>query len=146
MRVMPVKFLFLFLLKFLIVLALSCISWQKMTPLGWHSPRLVDNTDTEYLGDQYWQQCWCFRFCFFFVSICLSMCQSVCVSVHLFRINLKFFKTHNYWLAQLLHVSLVSEIELKTCRMHITMLRNSSKKHGRGLSVTVWDKKNSSAA
>ena len=86
----------------------------------------MDNTDTQYLGDQHWQQCWCFRFSFLFVSICLSMCQSVCVSVHLFRINLKFLKTHNYWLAQLLHVSLVSGLELKMCRMHIKMIRNSS--------------------
>ena len=35
-------------------------------------------------------------FFFFFVSICLSMCQVVCVSVHLFTVNLKFLKTHNY--------------------------------------------------
>ena len=102
-----------------------------MSPLGSHPPHLVDNTDTQHLGDQHWQQCWCFRFSFFFVPICLSMCQSVCVSVHLFRINLKFLKTHNYWLAQLLHVSLVSGLELKMCRMHIKMLRNSSKKSWR---------------
>ena len=56
------------------------------------------------------------------------MCQSVCVSVDLLRINLKFLNIHNYWLAQLLYVSLVSGLELKTCRMHIKMLRNSSKK------------------
>ena len=105
-----------------------------MSPLGWHPPHLVDNTDTQYLGDQHWQQCWCFRFSFFFVSICLSMCQSVCVSVYLLRINLKFLKTHNYWLAHLLYVSLVPWLELKTCRTHIKMLRNSSKKiMGEGL-------------
>ena len=99
-----------------------------MSCLGWHPSHLVDNTDTQYLGDQHWQQCWCFRFSFFFVSICLSMCQSVCVSVHLFRINLRFSKPDNYWLAQLLNVSLVSWLELKSNIMHVKMLRNSSKK------------------
>ena len=66
----------------------------------WHPPNLVNNTDTQYLGDQHWQQCWFVRFFFFLVSIYFCMCQSVCVSVHLFTINLKFSKTHNYWLAQ----------------------------------------------
>ena len=98
-----------------------------MNLIRWHPPHLVDKTDTQYLGDQHWQQCWCFRFSFFFVSICLSMYQSVCVSVHLFRINLKFLITHNYWQAQYLSVSLVSGLELRKCRMHIKMLRNSSK-------------------
>ena len=97
-------------------------------PSGWHHLHLVDNKDTQYLVDQHWQQCWCFRFPFFFVSICLSLCQSVCVSVHLFRINLKFLKTHNYWLGQVLYVSLASGLELKPCRMHIKMLGKSSKK------------------
>ena len=115
MKVMPVEFLLFF-------------SLATMSPFGWHHPHLKDNKDTQYLVDHNWQQCWCFRFSFFFESICLSMCQSVCVSVHLFRINLKFFKTHNYWLAQLLHLSLVSEIELKTCRMYTKMHKNSSKK------------------
>ena len=95
----------------------------RVTPL-----HLVDNTDTQYLGDQHWQQCWFFRFFFLFVSICLSMCQSVCVSVYLFTINLKFLKTHNYWLAQLVYVSQVSGLELKKGRLHIKMLGNSSKK------------------
>ena len=88
----------------------------------------MDNTDTQYLLDQHWQQCWCFRFSFFFVFICLSMRQSNSVCVHLLRIHLKFLKTHNYWLPQLVYVSLVSGLELKTCRIHIKMLRNSSKK------------------
>ena len=113
----------------------------RMSPLGWHHPHLVDNMDTQNLVDQHWQQCWCFRFSFFFVSICLFMCQSICVSLHLFRINLKFLKAQNYWLAQLLHVSLVSGLELKTCTMHVKMLRNSSKKNdGGGIIVKVWDK------
>ena len=84
-----------------------------MGPLRWHPPHPVNHTDTQYLGDQHWQQCWFFRFFFLFVSICLSMCQSVCLSVHLFTINLKFLKTHNCWLAQLVYVSQVSGLELK---------------------------------
>ena len=116
-----------------------------MSPLGWHAPHLVDNTDTQYLRDQHWQQCWCLRFSFFFVFISLSMCQSVCLSVDLLRINLKFLNIHNYWLAQLLYVSLVSGLELKTCRMHIKMLRNSSKKSWGGILFRVCNKTASSA-
>ena len=48
--------------------------------------------------------------------------------MHLLRINLEFLKTHSYWLAQLVYVSLVSGLELKTCKMNIKMLRSSSKK------------------
>ena len=99
-----------------------------MNPLGWHPPHLVDNTDTQYLGDQHWQQCWCFRFFFFlWVHLFFYVCHSVCVFVHLFRINLKFLKTHNYWLGQVLYVSFVSGLELKSCGMYIKMLKNSSK-------------------
>ena len=112
-----------------------------MSAWGWHPPHLVDNADTQYLGDHHWQQCSCFRFTVSFASICLSMCQSVCVSVHLFRINLKFFKTHNYWLAQLLYVSLFPGLELKTSRMHISRcLGIFPENHGRGISVRVWNK------
>ena len=100
-----------------------------MNPLGWNPLHPVDNPDTQHLGNQNWQKCWCFRFSFFFVSICLSMFHSVCVSVYLFRINLKVLNTHNYSVIQLLYVSLVSGLELKLCRVHIKMLRNSSKKN-----------------
>ena len=58
-----------------------------MSPLGRHPPHLVDNTDTQYLGDQHLQQCWFFRFFFFFLTICLSMCQSVCVAVRLYNLS-----------------------------------------------------------
>ena len=100
-----------------------------MSPLGWQTPHLVDKSDTQYLGEQHWQQCWCFRFFFVFLcpSVYLCVSQSI-LSVHLFRSNLKFLKTRNYWQAQLLHVSHVSRLELKTCRIHIKMVRNSSKK------------------
>ena len=89
-----------------------------MNALGWRPPPLVDNTDTQYLGDQHWHQCWLFIF-LFFLSICLSLYQSVCVSMHLFKINLKFLTTHDYWLAQLLYMSLVSGLELKTCKLRV---------------------------
>ena len=99
-----------------------------MSPLGWHPPHLMNNSNTQYLGDQHWQQCWFFVF-LFFLSICLSRCKSLCsLSVHLFTINLKFSTTHNYWLAQLVYMSLVSGLELKNCKLRIKMLRNSSKK------------------
>ena len=95
-----------------------------MSPLGWNPPHIVDRVPalTTVL----------FFFCFllgFFLSICLSLCQSVCVSVHLLTINLKFLKTHNYWLPQLLYMSLVSGLELKNCKLCIKMLRNFSKKN-----------------
>ena len=113
-----------------------------MSPLGWHPPHLVDNTDTQCLGSQHWQQCWCFRFFFFFVLICLCMYQSVRVSVYLLTVTLKFLKTHNYWLAQLLNLSPVPGLEFKKCRLLIKMLRNSSKNHGKVL-VTGFGRKQS---
>ena len=56
-----------------------------MSPLGWHPPHLVDNKDTQYLGDQHCYQCWFFRFFFFFcillfVHVSVSLC--VCVSFY----------------------------------------------------------------
>ena len=104
------EFFLLFLLKFLMITFLFyLVIAATRSPLGWHTPHVVDNKDTQYLGDQHWQQCWCFRFFFFFVSICLFMRQSVCVSVHLFTSNLKF-------------LSLVSGLELKKCRLPIKMM------------------------
>ena len=88
-----------------------------MNPLGWDPPHLMDDTDTQYLGDQHWQKCW--LFVLFFLSIYLSMCQSVCVSVHLFTINFKFLTTHNYWLAQLFYMSLDSGLELKNFKLQV---------------------------
>ena len=105
-----------------------------MSPLGWHPSHIVDDTDTQYLGDQDWQQFRFFRVFFFFLSTCLSLYQSVCVSVHLFTINLEFLKTHNYWLAQLVYMTLVSGLELKNCKMPNKILKNSSKK-------TKWEAK-----
>ena len=48
-----------------------------MSAWGWYPPHLVDNTDTQYLRDQHWQQCSVFRFFFYFLSICLSVSLSV---------------------------------------------------------------------
>ena len=65
-------------------------------PLRWHPPHLMYNTDTQYLGGQHLQQC---RFFIFFSICCRCFCLSVCVCT--FVCNLKFLKTHNYWLARL---------------------------------------------
>ena len=59
----------------------------------------------------------------FFVSVCLSMFQLVCVFI-----NLKFLKSHNYWLVQLVYVSLNSRVELKKCKLYIKMFINFSEK------------------
>ena len=95
-----------------------------MSPLGWHTPYLVDNTDTQYLGDQHWQQCWFFRFASF---LCSSVCLCVSLSVNLqfFTIHPKFLKTHNYWLAQLVYVSFEFRVRVK---MHIKIFSNFPKK------------------
>ena len=121
-----------------------------MNPLGWHPPHLVDNTDTHW--HQHWHQCWFFRFSFLCVcvcvcvSVCLSMFQLVCVFVRLFTINLKFLKSHNYWLVQLVYVSLNSGLELKKFNLYIKMFRNFSEKSGGGggISVRLWVKTASS--
>ena len=143
---MLMEFLLLILLKFLMIICFILHELVTMTPWGWHPPHLGDNTDTQYLEDQHWQQWWCFRFLFFFffVSICLSMCQSVSVSVHLFTFNLKFLKTHNYWLAQLLNMSLVPRLELKSAGCLSKYLATLPKIMGR-FSARVWEKTASSA-
>ena len=120
-----------------------------MNPWGWYPPHLVDNTDTQYLGNQHWQQCWIFVF-LFFLSICLSMRQSVCVSVDLFTINLKFLTTHSYWLAQLFYMSLVSGPEFKICKLraentHLIKLNQSiTRKKAPPCFQKSFSKKNSS--
>ena len=84
----------------IIIMIIDCFILYElatMSPLGWHPPHLVDNTDTLYLGDQHWQQTvLVFLDFYFFVFISLPMCQSVCVSVGLFAIHFKFLKTHCY--------------------------------------------------
>ena len=53
-----------------------------MSALGWHLPHLVDNIDTQYLGDQHWLQCWFFTFFFILCpSVCLCVSLWVCTSV-----------------------------------------------------------------
>ena len=100
MKVMSVEFLLLFSLKFLVnIIFLILQQLATMSLLGWHHLHPVDNTVTQYLVDQPWNRVGVLDFLSFFLSICLSMWQSVCVFLHLFRINLKFLKTHNCWLA-----------------------------------------------
>ena len=113
-------------------------------PLGWHQPHLVDNIDTQYLVDQHWQQCWCFRSSFFlFPSVCLRVSEPV--TVHLFRINLKFLNSRKYLPVELMYVSPVSGLELKWAECISKCLRTLPKIHGRGISVRVWEKAASSA-
>ena len=55
-----------------------------MSPLGWHPPYLVDNTDTLHLGGPALTiDSVVFLGLYFFVLTSLPMCQSVCVSVDL---------------------------------------------------------------
>ena len=64
-------------------------------------------------------------FSFFWPSVYLCVSQSVWLYV--FTIHLKFLKTHNYWLAQLVYISFEFRARIK---MHIKMFRNFSKKSG----------------
>ena len=86
----------------------------------------MDNTHTQYLGDQHWQQYCFFRF---FSFLCPSFCLCVNQSVwlYVFTIHLRFLKTHIHWLAQLVYVSFEFRARVK---MHIKMFRNFSKKSG----------------
>ena len=71
-----------------------------MRPLGYHPPRLVDNADTLYLGNQHLRQALLFLCIFtFLVFISLPLSQSPCGSVGLFAIHLKFLKTCCYEVA-----------------------------------------------
>ena len=67
----------------IVILTIVCFILYElatMSPLGWHPPHLVNHTDTQYLGDQHWQQTvLVFLDFYFFVFISLPMCQSVCV-------------------------------------------------------------------
>ena len=53
-----------------------------MSPLGWHPPHLVDNTDTLYLGDQHWQSTVLvfFRFLFFCIHLFAYVSVTLCVT------------------------------------------------------------------
>ena len=79
----------------MIIICFILYELPTMSPLGWHPLDLANNTDTLYLGDQYWQQTvLVFLDFYFFVFISLPMCQSVCVSMGLFAIHLKFLETY----------------------------------------------------
>ena len=78
---------------FILQLYLSILELATMKPSGWHTPHLVDNTDTLYLGNQHWQyQYWFFTFLQFCVRLFVYM--SLSVSVRLCAIHLKFLETH----------------------------------------------------
>ena len=83
-----------------------------MIPLRWHPPHLVHNTNTQYLGNQHWHQCWFFRFFFYFVSICLSV--SLCLYICL---QSQVFENSQLLTSSFIYVSLVSGLELKTWRL-----------------------------
>ena len=68
------------------------IYWlATMSSLGWHSPHLSDNTDTQYLGDEHWQQFGFLDFFLFCAYLCVHV--SVCGSVHLY-ISVRFGSEH----------------------------------------------------
>ena len=75
-------------------------------------------------------------FSFFWPSVYLCVSQSVWLYV--FTIHLKFLKTHNYWLAQLVYISFEFRARIK---MHIKMFRNFSKKSGGDVLVSGFGSK-----
>ena len=69
------------LIVIMIIIYFILYKLATMNPLGWHSPHLMDNTDTLYLGPGL-ATCSVFFLDFFiFVFISLPMCQSVSLSV-----------------------------------------------------------------
>ena len=74
----------------IIIMIIVCFILYKLETmrfLGWHPPHLMDNTDTLYLEDQYWQQPVLLLLDFYyFVFISLPICPSVWVSCDLFAI------------------------------------------------------------
>ena len=73
----------------IIIMIIVCFILNElatMSPLGWHPPNVVNNTDTLYLGDQHWQQAMLvfFRFLLFcvhqfaYASVSLCICGFVC--------------------------------------------------------------------
>ena len=79
------------ILPFIVTIIVCFISYELATikPLGCHSPHLVDDIDTLYLGDQHRQKAvFVFLDFYFIVFISLPMCQSTSVSVDLIAIHL----------------------------------------------------------
>ena len=75
------------LIVIIVIVCFILYELATMSPLGWHPPHLVDNTDTLPLGDQHWQQAvlfFFFRFLLFcvhqfaYVSVSLCACGFVC--------------------------------------------------------------------
>ena len=80
---MLVEILIIFIM---IIVCFILYNLAKMSSLGWYPLHLVDNTNTLYLGDQYWYQTVLlfFRFSLFcvhqfaYVWVSLCVCGSVC--------------------------------------------------------------------
>ena len=53
MKVMPVEFFIVVLMEILNDYCFTLYQLATMSPLWCHPPYLVDNTDTQYLGDQH---------------------------------------------------------------------------------------------
>ena len=74
----------------IIIMIIVCFILYKLETmrfLGWHPPHLMDNTDTLYLEDQYWQQPVLLLLDFYyFVFISLPVCPSVWVPCDPFAI------------------------------------------------------------
>ena len=81
------------LLIIMIILCFILYELATMSPLGWHPPHVVDNTDALYLGDQHWQQTmlFFFRFLLFcvhqfaYASVSLCISGSVCNPFQVFK-------------------------------------------------------------
>ena len=69
--------------KSVIIIVVILFKLATMSPFGWYTPHLVDNTDTLYLEYQHWQHTLLVFevFLFIFVSNCVSSSQSVLTSV-----------------------------------------------------------------
>ena len=76
------------LIVIMIIIYFILYKLATMNPLGWHSPHLMDNTDTLYLGPGL-ATCSVFFLDFFifcvhqfaYVSVSKSVCLRVCLSV-----------------------------------------------------------------
>ena len=82
----------------IIIMIIVCFILYKLETmrfLGWHPPHLMDNTDTLYLEDQYWQQpVLLLRFLLFcvhqfaYMSVSLGALWSVCNITQVFKRSL----------------------------------------------------------
>ena len=87
----PKKVMLLEILVIVVMVIVCFILYElaTMSPLGWHLPHLVDNTDTLYLGDQHWQTDFVvfFRFLHFCVHKFTNASVILCLWVYLQSIS-----------------------------------------------------------